>query len=236
MAGSVAPPGAPVGAPIPPDHPAALVLEHGGLEEARATIDACRACDLWQRATQGVFGAGTTTARLMLVGEQPGDREDLAGEPFVGPAGRLLDEALGEAGIDREQAFVTNVVKHFKWRPSGKKRLHDRPNRQQISACRPWLDLEIELVKPELVVLLGATAAQAILGPAFRVTLDHGRILEPAAPGGPRRMATLHPSAVLRARTPEAREEARRTLVADLAAAAEILAEAGPGGPVEGQR
>ncbi|HSK51319.1 MAG TPA: UdgX family uracil-DNA binding protein, partial [Clostridia bacterium] len=235
MAGSADAPAGAVGAPIPPDHPAALLLARGGLEEARATIDGCRACDLWQRATQGVFGAGTPAARLMLVGEQPGDREDLAGEPFVGPAGRLLDEALAEAGIDREQAFVTNVVKHFKWRPSGTKRLHDRPSRQQVNACRPWLDLELELVRPELLVLLGATAAQAILGPAFRVTVDHGRILDPAAQGGPRLMATLHPSAVLRARTPEAREEARRMLVADLAAAAEILAEAVPGRPVAGR-
>jgi uracil-DNA glycosylase len=212
---------------IPPDHPAAAILEAHSLEAARSAIDGCRACDLWARATQGVFGAGTARARLMLVGEQPGDREDLAGEPFVGPAGRLLDETLAEAGIDREAAFVTNVVKHFKWRPSGKRRLHDRPNREQVRACRPWLDLEIELVRPEVLVLLGATAAQALLGSAFRVTVDHGRVLEPEVTGGPRRLATLHPSAILRARTPEDREAGRRTLVADLAVAAELLA-AGP--------
>ncbi len=215
-----------VAPPIPPDHPAALALEAGSLEAARAAVDGCRACDLWARATQGVFGAGTTRARLMLVGEQPGDNEDLAGQPFVGPAGRLLDAALAEAGIDREQAFVTNVVKHFKWRPSGKRRLHDKPNREQVRACRPWLDLEVELVRPQLLVLLGATAAQAILGASFRVTREHGTVLEPAWPAGPRLLATLHPSAILRARTPEDRAEGRRTLVADLAVAAEVLAEA----------
>ena len=220
-------PNPPAAQAIPPEHPAAVALRSHSLEVARSAVDACRACDLWARATQGVFGAGTTQARLMLVGEQPGDREDLAGEPFVGPAGRLLDETLAEAGIDREAAFVTNVVKHFKWRPSGKRRLHDRPNREQVRACRPWLDVEIELVRPEVLVLLGATAAQALLGSAFRVTVDHGRVLEPEVAGGPRRLATLHPSAILRARTPEDREAGRRTLVADLAVAAEILT----GGP-----
>jgi DNA polymerase len=209
---------------IPPDHPAALALERGGLDAAGDLVDGCRACDLWARATQGVFGEGSRTARLMLVGEQPGDREDLAGRPFVGPAGRVLDEALEAAGIDRADTFVTNVVKHFKWKPSGKKRLHDKPNREQVKACRPWLDLEEELIRPEVVVLLGATAAQAILGSSFRVTVDHGRLLEPERPGGPRRLATLHPSAILRARTPEDREEMRRTLVADLSVAARSLA------------
>jgi DNA polymerase len=209
---------------IPPDHPAALALERGGLDAAGDLVDGCRACDLWARATQGVFGEGSRTARLMLVGEQPGDREDLAGRPFVGPAGRVLDEALEAAGIDRADTFVTNVVKHFKWKPSGKKRLHDKPNREQVKACRPWLDLEEELIRPEVVVLLGATAAQAILGSSFRVTVDHGRLLEPERPGGPRRLATLHPSAILRARTPEDREEMRRTLVADLSVAAGSLA------------
>jgi DNA polymerase len=214
-----------IGEPIPADHPAALALEQHSLEAARSGVDGCRACDLWARATQGVFGAGTRSARLMLVGEQPGDKEDLAGEPFVGPAGRLLDEALAEAGIDREQAFVTNVVKHFKWRPSGKRRLHERPNREEVRACSPWLELELELVRPDIMVLLGATAAQAVLGASFRVTVDHGRLLDPATPGGPARMATLHPSAILRARTREDREEMRRTLVADLAAAGEALTE-----------
>jgi uracil-DNA glycosylase family protein len=209
---------------IPSDHPAALALERGGLGAAGDLVDGCRACDLWARATQGVFGEGSARARLMLVGEQPGDREDLAGRPFVGPAGRVLDEALQAAGIDRADTFVTNVVKHFKWKPSGKKRLHDKPNREQVKACRPWLDLELELVRPEIMVLLGATAAQAILGSSFRVTVDHGRLLEAERPGGPRRLATLHPSAILRARTPEDREQMRETLVADLIAAAGALA------------
>jgi DNA polymerase len=211
---------------IPPAHPAALAGERGGLGAAEDLIDGCRACDLWARATQGVFGEGSPRARLMLVGEQPGDREDLAGRPFVGPAGRVLDEALEAAGIDRADTFVTNVVKHFKWKPSGKKRLHDKPNREQVKACRPWLDLEEELVRPELMVLLGATAAQAILGSAFRVTVDHGKVLDPERPGGPRLLATLHPSAILRARTPQDRDEMRATLVADLTVAAEALTTA----------
>jgi uracil-DNA glycosylase family protein len=210
---------------IPGDHPAVRALERDGLESAHELIDGCRACDLWARATQGVFGEGSPSARLMLVGEQPGDREDLAGRPFVGPAGRVLDEALAAAGIDRVDTFVTNVVKHFKWRPSGKKRLHDKPNREQVRACRPWLDLELELVRPEIMVLLGATAAQAILGSSFRVTADHGKLLDPELPGGPRRLATLHPSAILRARTPADREDMRRALVADLAIAAGALSD-----------
>ena len=208
---------------IPPDHPAAIALERGGLDAAADLVNACRACDLWAHATQGVFGEGSLRARLMLVGEQPGDREDLSGQPFVGPAGRVLDEALEAAAIDRADTFVTNVVKHFKWKPSGKKRLHDKPNREQVKACRPWLDVEMELVRPEIMVLLGATAAQAILGSSFRVTIDHGKLLDPERPGGPRRLATLHPSAILRARTPEDREAMRRTLVADLALAAGAL-------------
>jgi len=208
---------------IPPDHPAALAFDRGGVDAARELIDECRACDLWARATQGVFGEGAAPARLMLVGEQPGDREDIAGRPFVGPAGRVLDEALEAAGIDRAETYVTNVVKHFKWKPSGKKRLHDKPNREQVKACRPWLDLEVELVRPDIMVLLGATAAQAILGSSFRVTVDHGTLLDPERPGAPHRLATLHPSAILRARTPEDREEMRETLVADLVVAAEAL-------------
>jgi uracil-DNA glycosylase len=135
----------------------------------------------------------------------------------------VLDEALEAAGIDRAETYVTNVVKHFKWKPSGKKRLHDKPNREQVKACRPWLDLEVELVRPEIMVLLGATAAQAILGGSFRVTVDHGTLLDPERPGGPQRLATLHPSAILRARTPEDREEMRETLVGDLVVAAEAL-------------
>src|SRR5918997_3528521 len=154
------PEAAPIGDPIPADHPAALAREQDSLDAARTGVDGCRACDLWARATQGVFGAGMRSARLMLVGEQPGDKEDLAGEPFVGPAGRLLDEALEEAGIDRSEAYVTNAVKHFKWTPRGKQRIHKTPNAAEQAACRPWLEAELAVVQPEVLVCLGATAAQ----------------------------------------------------------------------------
>jgi DNA polymerase len=152
----------------------------------------------------------------MLVGEQPGDREDVAGEPFVGPAGQLLNDALRQAGIDREYVFVTNVVKHFKWRPSGKRRLHERPNRAEVRACRPWLEAELDLVRPDLLVLMGATAAQAILGPTFRVSAEHGRIVP--SPLDVRVMTTVHPSSILRA-DPESRQQELELLVADLAVA-----------------
>jgi DNA polymerase len=160
----------------------------------------------------------------MLVGEQPGDREDVEGRPFVGPAGAMLDQALDDAGIDREQVFVTNVVKHFKWRPSGKRRLHERPNQAEIRACRPWLDIEREMVRPDLLVALGATAAQAIIDREFRITEGRGRLLPPAG-GGPRLMATFHPSAILRARTPEDRERMYAALVGDLETAAKAVAD-----------
>jgi uracil-DNA glycosylase len=189
----------------------------------RDAAASCHGCDLWQRATQTVFGAGPVPAPLMLVGEQPGDREDLAGEPFVGPAGQILDTALRQAGIDRERVFVTNVVKHFKWRPSGKRRLHERPNRAEVRACRPWLEAELDLVKPDLLVLMGATAAQAILGPSFRVSVEHGRVV--SSPLDVRVMATVHPSSILRA-DPDAREREMELLVADLAAAGKIVRQA----------
>jgi uracil-DNA glycosylase family protein len=212
--------------PRPPDHPALHVEPARGLEVARKAAAACTACDLWERATQTVFGEGRDHAPLMLVGEQPGDREDLAGKPFVGPAGRLLDDALAEAGIDRASVFVSNVVKHFKWRPSGKRRLHERPNASEIRACRPWLDLELEIVRPDLLVCLGATAAQAIVGRDFRITAQRGEIL-PAVDGGPPVIATFHPSAILRARTPEDRERSMAALVADLSIAAAFVADGG---------
>ena len=207
---------------LPLDHPAARVRPMAGLEAARAAAAACEACDLFARATQTVFGEGRSDAPLMLVGEQPGDREDLAGRPFVGPAGAMLDKALIDAGIDREKVFVTNVVKHFKWRPSGKRRLHDRPNQAEIRACRPWLDIEREIVRPEVLVALGATAAQAIIGRDFRITEGRGEIL-PAVDGGPRLLATFHPSAILRARTPEDRERMLAALVGDLTTAAKAI-------------
>jgi DNA polymerase len=208
--------------PAQPDHPALRVSPTAGLETARRAAAGCKACDLWQRATQTVFGEGVRHAPLMLVGEQPGDREDLAGRPFVGPAGRVLDDALAEAGIDREHVFVSNVVKHFKWRPSGKRRLHERPNAAEVRACRPWLDLELEIVRPDLLVCLGATAAQAIVGRGFRITEQRGEIL-PALGEGPPVLATFHPSAILRARTSEDRERSMAALVADLSIAAEYV-------------
>jgi uracil-DNA glycosylase len=208
------------------DHPALHVPVSAGLDVARQAVAACHACDLWERATQAVFGEGREHAPLMLVGEQPGDREDRAGRPFVGPAGRILDEALAAAGIARETVFVSNVVKHFKWRPSGKRRLHERPNAAEVRACRPWLDLELEIVRPDLLVCLGATAAQAIIGSEFRITERRGEIV-PDVDGGPPVLATFHPSAILRARTPEDRERSMAALVADLSTAAEFVATGG---------
>src|SRR6187200_2929573 len=148
------------------------VPEDAGVDDLRRAAPDCRGCELWREATQVVFSRGREGAALMLVGEQPGDREDLEGEPFVGPAGRILSDALQAAGIDRERVFVTNVVKHFRWRPSGKRRLHARPTRANVAACRPWIDLELELVRPEVLVLLGATATEALLGPGVSVTRD----------------------------------------------------------------
>src|SRR3954466_12338472 len=210
-----------VGEP-PADHPAYGLGRNVDLDVVREVAAGCRACDLWANATQTVFGEGRKRVPLMLVGEQPGDKEDLAGHPFVGPAGQMLDRALEEAGIDRERVFVTNVVKHFKWRPSGKRRLHERPNQAEIRACRPWLDLEREIVRPDLLVALGATAAQAIIGRNFKITEQRGELL-PSPDGGPPVLATFHPSAILRARTPEDRERMLAALVGDLSIAAEVI-------------
>lgn len=209
----------------PPERRPAAGLEAalGGapLEAIRRAADGCRACDLWARATQTVFGAGPVPAPLMLVGEQPGDREDLDGQPFVGPAGRILDRALEEAGIDRERTFVTNVVKHFKWRPSGKRRLHERPNREEVGACLPWVESEIALVQPQALVVLGATAAQALIEPTFSVLRSRGRPLDLDL--APFVMATVHPSSILRAGA--RRESAYAALASDLRVAADWLAE-----------
>lgn len=174
----------------------------------------CRACDLWKSGTQTVFGEGFESAELMLVGEQPGDKEDLAGRPFVGPAGRILDQALREAGIDRSTVYVTNAVKHFKWEARGKRRLHKRPDAAEIAACRPWLDREIELVQPRVIVCLGATAAQALLGRAFRVTKQRGELFPQAA--GHLITATVHPSSILRAPDPVARDAELAAFTEDL--------------------
>ena len=175
---------------------------------------ACRGCPLYLQATQTVFGEGKAGARIVLVGEQPGDQEDLAGRPFVGPAGKLLDRALAAAGLERSAVYVTNAVKHFNFEPRGKFRLHKRPPATAVKACRPWLDAELEVLRPAVVVLLGATAAQAILGSTFRVTRDRGKVIQGSF------IATLHPSALLRAPDPETREESYALLVADLKLAA----------------
>ncbi|MDQ4149476.1 MAG: UdgX family uracil-DNA binding protein [Actinomycetota bacterium] len=201
--------------------PQALIPPSPTVEALREAAQLCQGCDLWRNATQAVFGEGGPEATVMLVGEQPGDREDLSGHPFVGPAGKLLDRALEEAGIERDKVYVTNAVKHFKWMPRGKKRLHKKPNAEEIAACRPWLDAEIALIGPELVVCLGATAAQALLGRAFRVTESHGQILD--GPGDFQVMATMHPSSILRAQSDEDREAQMRVLVEDLTNAARFL-------------
>jgi len=191
------------------------------LSEIRELATACRACDLWKRATQTVFGEGSKVATAMLVGEQPGNDEDLAGRPFVGPAGKLLDRALVEAGIDRRKVYLTNVVKHFKWEPRGKRRLHKKPNGQEIAACRRWLDAELSLVKPKVIVCLGATAAQALLGKEFRVTKQRGEFVD--SPLAPYVAATVHPSSILRAPDEETRRNEYGQFVRDLKRIAKAL-------------
>jgi len=184
------------------------------LPALRTAASSCKACDLWKLGTQTVFGEGRTNARVMMVGEQPGDKEDLRGRPFVGPAGAVLDKALAAAGIDRTDVYVTNIVKHFKWEPRGKRRLHKKPNALEISACRPWLDAEIKVVKPEVVVLLGATAAQGVMGRQFRVTQQRGQWVQSTI--APLVMATVHPSSILRAPDDDSRHEEMRKFVDDL--------------------
>ena len=181
----------------------------------------CRACDLYKHATQIVFGEGPARAALMLIGEQPGDAEDLTGHPFVGPAGQLLDRALADAGIDRAAVYLTNVVKHFKFEARGKRRIHKKPRASEIGACRPWLDREIALVKPRVIVCLGATAAQAMLGSAFKVTSQRGVFV--ASPLAPRVLATVHPSSILRAPDQETRRREMKRFTDDLRAAARAL-------------
>jgi DNA polymerase len=203
---------------------AEFLPERLSLTALRESARGCTACPLWRTGTQTVFGEGLRRASLMLVGEQPGDREDLAGRPFVGPAGRLLDEALAEAGIDRSDAYVTNAVKHFKWQPRGKRRIHQKPNWGEIAACRPWLDAELAVVSPRVLVCLGATAAQALLGRDVRVTRDRGRPLESAL--APVALATVHPSSILRAPDEESRQRERALFVGDLEVAAKALRDA----------
>jgi uracil-DNA glycosylase len=183
------------------------------LDELRLNARGCKACDLWKTGTQTVFGEGARDAEVMMVGEQPGDREDIEGRPFVGPAGRLLDTALERAGIDRDRVYITNVVKHFKWQPRGKRRIHQKPNLEEITACRPWLEGELAAVKPRVLVCLGATAAQALLGRQFRVSRQRGEFVD--SPLAERVTATVHPSSILRG-DPEDREAALADLVRDL--------------------
>jgi DNA polymerase len=191
------------------------------LTALRKQAAGCRRCDLWKRGTQTVFGEGPPGARVMLVGEQPGDQEDLAGEPFVGPAGQLLRGALEEAGLNPAEVYLTNAVKHFKWEPRGKRRIHEKPNREEVLACRMWLTEEIETVKPHLIVALGATAAGTLLGSAARVTRDRGRFFESSL--APLVTLTVHPSSILRAPDSAARELARAQFVADLKSIARKL-------------
>jgi uracil-DNA glycosylase family protein len=189
------------------------------VDQLKQQARSCTACDLYRNATQTVFGEGPTSARATFVGEQPGDKEDLAGEPFVGPAGTLLDQAMEAAGIDRSEVYVTNAVKHFKWKPRGKVRLHQKPNLTEVRACHQWLEGEIAAVQPAILVLLGATAAQSLLGPAFRLTQHRGEWL---TVGDTRAIATIHPSAILRTAGPE-RAEAFDGLVNDLKLVASAL-------------
>lgn len=199
--------------PYVPDRPS--------LRSLRGAVDGCRGCSLWEGATQGVIGEGLARARVMLVGEQPGDREDLEGRPFVGPAGRELDRGLEQAGIPRDDVFITNAVKHFKFQTRGKRRIHKRPSAEEIRACRPWLEAEVAVVRPEIIVALGATAAQGLLGPGFRVTRQRGEIHESEL--GPLVTATIHPSSILRQQDDRSRRAEREGFVADLAKVARFL-------------
>jgi DNA polymerase len=193
------------------------------LKAFRDAAEDCKACDLWKRGTQTVFGEGPRRAEILFVGEQPGNEEDLTGHPFVGPAGRLLNDALAAAGIDRAQTYVTNIVKHFKWEPRGKRRIHKKPNSSEIAACRPWLEAEIDLVKPKIIVCLGATAAQALLGPKFRVSKQRGQFIESTL--APYIMATVHPSSILRAPDDETRHLEKRRFIDDLKKVARVLSK-----------
>jgi uracil-DNA glycosylase family protein len=200
-----------------------FVPERLTLETLREAAEDCKGCDLYRMATQTVFGEGAVPARLMLVGETPGDQEDRAGRPFVGPAGRLLDESLAAAGLDRSTVYVTNAVKHFRFEERGKRRLHKKPSAGQVQACKPWLLAEIDVVAPELIVCLGATAAQSLMGGAFRITKLRGQVLP--RNGGAEILATYHPSAVLRAPLPSDRDRMKRELIQDLKVARRFLCD-----------
>jgi uracil-DNA glycosylase len=210
--------------PRAPTHPgysgaAPFLPEERDLESLRRAAASCRGCDLWEESTQVVFGEGPVDAEIVLVGEQPGDREDVEGHPFVGPAGRVLDEGLEAAGIDRNRVYLTNAVKHFKWEARGTRRLHKKPARWEVVACGPWLTTELAALTPQVLVLMGATAAQSVLGSRFSVMKQRGRV--PDDPGGLVTVATVHPSSILRV-PPELREEQMEAFVADLQLAAEL--------------
>ncbi len=200
---------------------APLVPEKPTLENLRRAAAGCQACPLYKLGTQTVFGEGRKGARIVFVGEQPGNDEDLQGRPFVGPAGKLLDRALDEAGIDRKATYVTNAVKHFKWEPKGKRRIHKKPSGSEIAACRPWLDAELEVVEPRILVALGATAAQALFGKTFRVSKDRGKVIDSEL--APSVMATVHPSSILRAPDEETRQAEMKRFVSDLKKIARLL-------------
>jgi DNA polymerase len=200
---------------------ATFVPASTSLKTLAAAAHECRGCDLYKTATQVVFGEGPKAARVMFIGEQPGDQEDRQGEPFVGPAGALLDKALTDAGIPRDQVYLTNAVKHFKWEPRGKRRIHKKPRASEVKACRPWLEAELRAVQPAIVICLGATAAQSLLGASFKLMQQRGRVV--SSPLAPRVVATIHPSAVLRAPDSAGRKIAYDSLVADLKVATKIL-------------
>jgi DNA polymerase len=206
-----------------PNDATPFLPEQRSLKALREAAEACRGCHLWRAATQTVFGEGLRKARLVLVGEMAGDREDRAGAPFVGPAGRELDRALAAVGIDRREAYVTNVVKHFKFEERGKRRIHKKPGRLEVAACRPWLDEELDLIRPDGIALLGATAAHALIGPGFTLREGRGRLLNSGL--APFVVATIHPSAILRAPDDRARHEERRAFTADIATLWRALAQ-----------
>jgi uracil-DNA glycosylase len=208
---------------VPIETAAPLIPPRPTLNKLRDAAAECKACDLWKTGTQTVFGEGRQKSLIMFIGEQPGDKEDLAGRPFVGPSGALLDQALEEVGIDRTKVYVTNVVKHFKWEPRGKRRIHKKPNAREITACRPWLNSEINVIQPRAIICLGSTAAQAILGPKFRVSVQRG-IFVPSELAE-YVTATVHPSSILRAPSDEARRTERERFVEDLRKIREALGD-----------
>jgi len=204
---------------------APLIPPEPTIEKLQRVAAGCRACPLWRTGTQTVFGEGSSQAKVVFVGEVPGNDEDLAGRPFVGPAGKLLDHVLEEVGIERDEIYVTNVVKHFKWEPAGKRRIHKKPNAREIAACRPWLDAELEVIKPTILVCLGATAAQALLGRDFRVSRQRGELIE--SPLARFVMATVHPSSILRAPDDEQRRLAREEFARDMKKVAQVIHQHG---------